>query len=87
METKLLNLMLYRQTLLQKHLWNQIKEIQMQLQIQKSFLAELKDATNYFKSEFGQNELAGFPTIIGTEVNMNVDTELYAGRHPAECLE
>jgi len=63
MESKLLNLMLYRQTLLQKHLWNKLKEMEMQLEMMKTFLGELKDATDYFKTDFGKNELTGFPIV------------------------
>ena len=90
METKLLNLMLYRQTLLVRHLSRSVREISMQLEIQKSFLAELKDTTNYFKSEFGKNELAVFPVELEKEYDQGKSCPIpdeFAGRHPLECQE
>jgi len=62
--------MLYRQTLLQKHLWNKLKEMGMQLEVMKTFLGELKDATDYFNTGFGENELTGFPVVINTEASI-----------------
>ena len=78
--------MLYRQSLLVRHLSRSVKEISMQLEIQKTFLSELKDATGYFQSEFGKNELNGFPVEM-TEGKSCQITDEFAGRHPSECQE
>jgi len=89
-ESKLLNLMLYRQSLLVRHLSRSVREISMQLEIQKTFLAELKDATKYFQSEFGKNELDGFPVELETKFDEGKSCTIpdeFAGRNPAECLE
>jgi len=72
MESKLLNLMLYRQTLLQKHLWNKLKELEMQMELQKSFLSELKEASGYLSTGFSTSELRNFPVVDELEVPKNV---------------
>jgi len=77
MESKLLNLMLYRQSLLIRHLSRSIKELGMQLEIQKTFITELKDATDYFNSEFGKNELNGFPVELKEDVSCYIDNSLF----------
>jgi hypothetical protein len=91
MESKLLNMLLFRQSLLVRHLSNSLKEVGMQLETQKSFLAELKNATDYFKSEFGKSELEGFPVMKSTEIVPEVKKRRQDvfpnGRDPLECQE
>jgi hypothetical protein len=57
---ELLNIMLERQSLLQGNIRNKLKELEMQLELQKSFLRELKDALQYYKTRQSKNEFTEY---------------------------
>ena len=63
MVSKLLNAMLYRQTLLQRSIMCKLKELDLQVQMNKAFLDELKDAIQYCETGFSTLEESELPKI------------------------
>lgn len=52
MDSRLLNVMLYRLTLMNRSLHNKLKELELQVQLHEGFIEELKEAVKYSTTDF-----------------------------------